>query len=54
MTATPDMVCRRYVYLIDKNAVSNVNEFSFNDESSYYQYEEESDIVKWFENWCKS
>ncbi len=54
MIATPDMLYRRYIYLIDKNAVTNVSEFTFNDSSSYYQYDEESDVVKWFDDWRKS
>ena len=52
--ATPDMLYRRYIYIIDKNAVTNVRGFTFNDTSSYYQYEEESDIVNWFKDWCRS
>lgn len=52
MIATPDMLLRRYIYLIDKNAVTNVNGFTFNDTASYYQYEEESDVIKWFKDWA--
>ncbi len=53
MVATPDMLFRRYVYLIDKNAVTDVNGFTFNDTASYYQYEEEADVIKWFKEWCQ-
>lgn len=52
MVATPDMLFRRYIYLIDKNAVTDVNGFTFNDTASYYQYEEESDVIKWFKDWA--
>ena len=52
--ATPDMLYRRYIYIIDKNLATNVNGFIFNDTSSYYQFEEEADIVHWFKDWCRS
>ena len=52
--ATPDMLSRRYIYIVDKNAVTNVRGFAFNDTASYYQYEEEADIVNWFKDWCRS
>lgn len=52
--ATPDMLYRRYIYIIDKNLATNVNGFIFNDTSSYYQFEEEADIVNWFKDWCRS
>ena len=52
--ATPDMLYRRYIYIIDKNAVTNVSRFTFNDTSSYYQNDEKSDVVNWFKDWCRS
>ena len=54
MVATPDMLFRRYVYVIDKNAVTNADSFNFTDESSYYQYEEENDVITWFKKWCQA
>lgn len=54
MVATPDMLFRRYVYLIDKNAVTDVSGFTFNDTSSYFQYDEETDVIKWFNDWCQA
>lgn len=48
MVPTPDMLFRRYVYVIDKNAVTNADSFNFTDESSYYQYDEENEAVAWF------
>jgi hypothetical protein len=54
MVATPDMLFRRYVYLIDKNAVTDVSGFTFNDTSSYFQYNEETDVIKWFNDWCQA
>lgn len=54
MIATPDMLFRRYIYFIDKNAVTDVNGFTFNDTASYYQYEEETDVIKWFRDWCQA
>lgn len=53
MMATPDMLMRRYVYLIDNIAATNISGFTFNDTSSYYQYEEEADVIKWFKEWCQ-
>jgi len=52
--ATPDMLYRRYIYIVDKNAVTNVSRFTFNDTSSYYQNDEKSDVVNWFKDWCRS
>ena len=52
--ATPDMLYRRYIYIIDKNAVTNVSGFTFNDTYSFYQNDEESDVVNWFKDWCRS
>ena len=52
--ATPDMMYRRYIYIIDKNAVTNISGFTFNDTYSFYQNDEESDIVNWFKDWCRS
>lgn len=52
--ATPDMLYRRYIYIIDKNAVTNVRGFTFNDTSSFYQNDEKSDVVNWFKDWCYS
>ncbi|HOH87742.1 dockerin type I domain-containing protein [Ruminococcus sp.] len=54
MIATPDMLFRRYVYLIDKNAVTNVNSFNYTDESSYYQYDEGNEVTEWFKEWCQA
>lgn len=54
MVATPDMLFRRYVYIIDKNAVTNADSFNFTDESSYYQYDEENDVITWFKEWCQA
>ena len=54
MVATPDMLFRRYVYLIDKNAVTNTNSFNFTDESSYYQYDEGNEVAAWFNEWCQA
>lgn len=54
IVATPDMLFRRYVYVIDKNAVTNADSFSFTDESSYYQYDEENDVLTWFKEWCQA
>lgn len=54
MVATPDMLFRRYVYLIDKNAVTNVNSFNYTDESSYYQYDEGNEVTEWFKEWCQA
>lgn len=48
MVPTPDMLFRRYVYVIDKNAVTNADSFNFTDESSYYQYDEKNEAVAWF------
>ena len=52
--ATPDMMYRRYIYIIDKNAVTNISGFTFNDTYSFYQNDEESDVVNWFKDWCRS
>lgn len=52
--ATPDMIYRRYIYIIDKNAVTNISGFTFNDTYSFYQNDEESDVVNWFKDWCRS
>lgn len=52
--ATPDMMYRRYIYIIDKNAVKNISGFTFNDTYSFYQNDEESDVVNWFKDWCRS
>ncbi len=52
--ATPDMMYRRYIYIIDKNAVTNISGFTFNDTYSFYQNNEESDVVNWFKDWCHS
>ncbi len=54
MVPTPDMLFRRYVYVIDKNAVTNADSFNFTDESSYYQYDEENEAVAWFKEWCQA
>ena len=54
MVSTPDMLFRRYVYVIDKNAVTNADSFNFTDESSYYQYDEENEAVAWFKEWCQA
>ena len=52
--ATPDMMYRRYIYIIDKNAVTNISGFTFNDTYSFYQNDEESDVVNWYKDWCRS
>ena len=52
--ATPYMMYRRYIYIIDKNAVTNISGFTFNDTYSFYQNDEESDVVNWFKDWCRS
>ena len=49
--ATPDMMCRRYILLIDK---TEADSFIFNDTSEYYQNEEEDNVFKWFKNWCNA
>ena len=49
--ATPDMSYRRYIYIVDKNAVSKECVFSFDDSSSYYNYEEGSEVANWFKEW---
>ena len=49
-----DMMYRRYIYIIDKNAVTNISGFTFNDTYSFYQNDEESDVVNWFKDWCRS
>ena len=54
MVPIPDMLFRRYVYVIDKNAVTNADSFNFTDESSYYQYDEENEAVAWFKEWCQA
>ncbi|MBO5384596.1 MAG: dockerin type I repeat-containing protein [Ruminococcus sp.] len=52
--ATPDMMYRRYAFAVNKNAVENVKQISYNETSSYYSYDEGNDVGRWFNDWCKT
>jgi len=49
-----DMCYRRYLYIVDRNEVSNASSISFNDTSSRYGDIEGNDVVKWFNAWCQA
>ncbi len=51
MIATPDMLYRRYIFVVNKEDVASVNGFSFTDSASDYAYEEEADVYSWFSTW---
>ncbi len=52
--STPDMLYRRYVFCVDKNAAANTADITFNDTSDFYQYEDGNDVAKWYVEWMNN
>lgn len=54
MIAIPSMLYRRYIYCIDKKAIANADNITFNDASDVYQFEEEKEVVEWYKEWMSN